>query len=486
MPRLTQLAGVAIALLGITAELFGQIPPPSPAPSPPPSPLTLLEANRMPINLPTALQLAQVRPIDISVASVRLEAALAQQERARNLWLPNIQAGIEYARHDGQIQDVVGNVFPTSKQSMLFGFGPTAVFSVSEAIHGPLAARQVTRARQAEVQIAVNDSFVAVAEAYFNVQQARGDVAGSLESLQQADELVRRTVQLAPGEVPPSEANRARTELARRKQALFSAQERWRTASAELTRLLRLESNSVVDPLEPPDLELTLIDLNQSDADLIALALTNRPELAAAQALVQASLQRVKQERQRPLMPNVLLRGNATNPAGTLSGGSFGGGVNGDLGKFGYRYSFDLQEIWELQNLGLTYRANVHERRAENEQAAYELARTAERIAAEVVAAHVQAKVAAARQTEAAEELRLARETLDQSLKGMIFRRVRDTMVLYVRPAEAVAAVQGLAQAFVNYYSAVADYNRAQCRLYRALGNPAQYINLHSAEGAKK
>src|SRR5262249_10529548 len=210
--------------------------------------------------------------------------------------------------------------------------------------------------------------------------------------------------------------------------------ERWRTASAELTRLLRLEPRAIVDPLEPPDIELTLIDLNRSDADLIAIALTNRPELASAQALVQASLQRVKQERQRPLTPSVLLRGNATNPAGTLSGGAFGGGVNGDLGKFGYRYSFDLQLIWELKNLGQNYRATVRARRYENDQAMFELARTAERISAEVVTAHAQANVAAARRAEATEELRFARETLDQSLKGMIFRRVRDTMVLYVRP----------------------------------------------------
>jgi outer membrane protein TolC len=481
MPRFAQFIAISIALAVLPPALPGQ----TPAPSAPPSPPAVLEGERLPINLPTALQLAQVQPLDIAIASQRLEAALAQEQRANSLWLPTILSGLEYARHDGQIQDVVGNVFPTSKQSMLFGFGPTAMFATSEAVHGPLAAKQAVRARQADVQTAVNDTFVAVAEAYFNVQQARGDAAGALESIHQADVLVRRAVQLAPGEVPPSEANRARTELSRRKQALFSAQERWRTSGAELTRLLRLPSGAVVDPMEPPDVDFTLIDLNQSDADLVALALTNRPELAAAQALVQASLQRVKQERQRPLMPNVMLRGNATNPAGTLSGGAFGGGVNGDLGHFGYRYSFDVQVIWELQNLGMGNRAGIRERQAENQQAAYELARTADRIAAEVVQAHAQAKAAAARRAEAAEGLRLARETMDQSLKGMIFRRIRDTMTLYVRPAEAVAAVQGLAQAFSDYYVAVGDYNRAQCRLYRALGHPAQCVNLVPADGAK-
>src|SRR5262245_56662060 len=63
-----------------------------------------------PINLPTALQLAQVRPLDILIAEQRLEAARAQLDRANVLCLPNLTIGADYARHDGQIQDVVGNV----------------------------------------------------------------------------------------------------------------------------------------------------------------------------------------------------------------------------------------------------------------------------------------------------------------------------------------------------------------------------------------
>jgi len=36
--------------------------------------------------------------------------------------------------------------------------------------------------------------------------------------------------------------------------------------------------------------------------------------------------------------------------------------------------------------------------------------------------------------------------------------------------------VQALAQAYLDYYGAVADANRAQFRLYRALGQPAQAL----------
>ena len=46
--------------------------------------------------------------------------------------------------------------------------------------------------------------------------------------------------------------------------------------------------------------------------------------------------------------------------------------------------------------------------------------------------------------------------------------------MLVFRPQEAVAAVAALDQAYRDYYAAVADPNRAQFRLYRALGHPAQ------------
>src|SRR5579883_915434 len=154
---------------GISAPSPGQVPLISQAPSEKP----------LPINLPTALRLANVQPIDIALASQRVQLAVAQLERARVLWLPTVLMGVDYFRHDGRIQDVAGNLFDTSNSSFMAGAAPVAVFAFSDALFAPLAARQVARAQAAEVQTARNDSLLAVAEAYFNVQQARGELAGA-------------------------------------------------------------------------------------------------------------------------------------------------------------------------------------------------------------------------------------------------------------------------------------------------------------------
>jgi outer membrane protein TolC len=434
----------------------------------------------LPINLPTALQLSSSRPIDIAVASERIQVAVAQLRQARLLWLPTLQFGIDYFHHDGRIQDVQGNMMDTSKSSFMLGGAPIAVFAVSDAIFAPLATRQVVRARQADLRTATNDSFLAVAEAYFNVEQAQGELAGAEDALQRTENLLAITERLAkPGVqiIQPVEVVRARTERARRRQAVHTARERWRLASADLVRLLRLEAGSVIQPLEPPHLRVTLVGLEKPVDDLIPIALTSRPELAAQQALVQATLARLRQERIRPLVPSVLLRGAATNPAGTLAAGTFGAGLNESLNRFGSRGDFDVQVLWELQNLGFGNRARVAERRADHQLSMLELFRIQDRVAADVTQAYAQAESAAARTREAESEVKDAVDSVEKNVSGMRQTREGDnTFGFFNRPQEVVAAIQALGQAYNDYYGAVGDYNRAQFRLYRALGNPAQFV----------
>lgn len=442
---------------------------------PPPSP----ESNGkvLPIDLPTALLLANVNPIDIQLASERLAAACARLDRARVLWLPNIATGLDYARHDGQIQDVAGNVFTTSRSALMLGLGPNATFAVTDSLYAPLVARQIVRSRQADVQTARNDVFLAVAEAYFSVQQARGEVAGAIEATRLAQALVERIEQLTPAFAPRIEVGRARTELARRRQAVQSAYERWQLASSDLTRLLRLDPTVAVEPTEPLDLHVDLIDLKRTPEDWIGVGLAQRPELASRHAAIQAAQTRIKQEKMRPLLPNVLLRGNATNPSGTLSSGYFGGGINDNLSNFGGRNSYDVQFIWELQNLGMGNRAAVAERGAERREAMLELTKLQDRIASEVVQAHAQARRATARIDEATQGVRDARETAEKNLDGLRqTRRVGEINILVFRPQEAVAAISALDQAYRDLFAALGDANRAQFRLHRAVGHSSAAI----------
>jgi hypothetical protein len=152
--------------------------------------------------------------------------------------------------------------------------------------------------------------------------------------------------------------------------------------------------------------------------------------------------------------------------------------MNDTIANPGARLDLDLQVLWELKNLGFGNRALIHERQAEHDLTILELFRTQDRVAAEVAQAYAQLVSAARRVGEAESELRDALLSATQNLEGMsqTKRPGGNIILLVVRPQEAVQSVQALAQAYVDYYGAVADYNRAQFRLYRALGNPAQGV----------
>lgn len=447
----------------------------TPAPPVPWSP-PALRGTALPINLPTALKLVNARTMDIAIASQRIQQAGAQLQQAKYAWLPTVTLGADYMRHDGRFQEAGGNVINPSRTSFMAGGGLNAIFTPSDAIFAPLAARQQVRARVADLDAVENNTVLTVAEAYFSVQQARGELVGAEIAVRHAEELVRRADKLAAGLVAPVEAVRARTELARRKQAVFAAQERWQLASADLIRVLRLDPTALIDPVEPPHLRVSLVSPEQTIDTLIPLGLRNRPELASQQALIEATLHRLKQERIRPLIPSLVLKGAGTNPPASFSGGVFGGG-NDALSKYGPRGDVELQVIWELQGFGLVNRAKVREKQADNQVAILEMFRLQDIVAAEIAQAHAKAQSAAGRLADAESGLKDAADSVDKNFQGLSqTRRAGDLIILMVRPQEVIASIQALSQAYADFYSAIADHNRAQFRLYRALGQPAAFI----------
>ncbi|HTU16489.1 MAG TPA: TolC family protein [Gemmataceae bacterium] len=440
-----------------------------------------------PINLPTAMKLGNARGLDIALASRRVQAAAAQLQGAKVLWLPNLIFGTDYYRHDGPNQDVTGVDYFEGRQGFMVGGAPYLVVNVADAIFQPLAARQTVRARQAQVQAAANDTLLAVTQAYFNVQQARGELAGYRDALRYADDVLRRLDKLAPGLVPALEANRARVLAARLRQVGLQSQNTWRASSAELLRVLYLDPTLVVEPVEPPHLRVPLLPLDKPVDDLIPVALTNRPELAAQQALVQASLRLLKLEKLRPLMPSLLLRGFSTPVVGTLGYALFDASANGIPNQVGARLDMDMQAVWTLQNFGFGNRALIHQREADRRAALVELFRVQDRVAAEVVQAYSLAQTAEGRIHEAEAELHDAQTLMREDLAALGHTHKLGEggpIQLVARPLEVIAAVQMLQQAYVDFYTSINDYNRAQFQLYRALGNPAQTLAMQDEGGA--
>jgi hypothetical protein len=279
------------------------------------------------INLPTALQLADARPLLIAAAQASLQLALAQWQHTRVLWIPHLNVGGSYLGHAGGSAGNLGPEFINGRDQLMIGGGVYAIYAITDAIFTPLYQRQILRAREADVQTARNDALLNVAEAYFNVQQERGRLAGMLDVQEKSQRLVGAIRKLSPELTSPIEVNRAQTQLADIEREAALRYQDWRVVSADLTRELRLNPITVVEPLEPPELQVTLISPREPVDALAVIGLTSRPELASHQALVQATLARLRQERMRPLIPSLILAGNPipVAPYGNLM---FGGPIS--------------------------------------------------------------------------------------------------------------------------------------------------------------
>ena len=225
--------------------------------------------------------------------------------QAKALWIPNINGGVDYFRHDGVQQNIfTGENFRKGRQSFFVGGGPYLSVGLTDAIFAPLAARRVVAAREADLQTAQNDVLLQVTQAFFNLQASRGRILGIDASIERAEMLVNFARGLAPSLIAPLEINRAQTELQTLRQTQQVAIRDWRVASAQLAEVLLLDPETLLEPVEPPFLQVTLVPCDETPEDLVPIAVHNRPEIASRRELVAAAEQLLRREKNRPFLPS--------------------------------------------------------------------------------------------------------------------------------------------------------------------------------------
>lgn len=435
-----------------------------------------------PIDWLTVIRLSSERDLDIGIARERMGMALAELQEARTLLLPSLYLGPNWIRHDGQAQLVDGSVMPISKSSLFLGGtasagqgvsgpvpaggpaqvgGMTSIIRFSDAIFEPMAKRQLLEARRAGIMVAEQNALLRASELYFDLQKSAGQVAIAQEAASLSDNLVQVTQSFFDaGTGLEADLRRSMTELQRRRQEMELKVADLERSSAELARMLRLNQVNVLAPIEPPEIRFELVSPYITTDELIVIGLTHRPELAESQAMVKATLAKLKQARMRPLVPSLAVR---------YSGGGFGGGPNGFFGNFEGRSDADVNLYWQLQGLGLTDRAIMKRSAAENRAADLELMKIQDRVAADVASSHRQLLATIRRREFAEKAIPVAQASVREN-----FEAIRQGAGLRggIRAIETLQPIQALAQAETDLLDAVTDENRAQIRLYYSLGQP--------------
>lgn len=404
----------------------------------------------------------------VGAARAQVVEAYAVWQRAGVLWLPSLRAGLNFNKHEGRIQDVLGSNVETSRGALYTGLGANTVgagspaipgvyanFHLSDAIFQPRIAGHIVEARNANAQATANDFVLQAAQAYLELLRAAQDRAIAEEVVAHAEQLAKLTEAYAKtGEGLESDYDRARTELALRRNELLRSEEAERVASARLAQLLSLDPTVVLQPQEPAVVPINLIDSTSSANFLVAEALSSRPELQESRALVCEAVRRLQREKYAPLVPSVLLG---------VSYGEFGAGRGSNLDHFGDRFDGDAVVWWEVRNLGVGEEASQRQMSSRLQQARLQQVAVMDQIAREVVESHTQVTLRR-KQIEIAEQtVEVARASYDRNLD-----RIKNAQGL---PIEALQAMQALAQSQRDYLRAVTDYNMAQFALDRALGN---------------
>ena len=191
----------------------------------------------------------------------------------------------------------------------------------------------------------------------------------------------------------------------------------WRVHSANLTQVLRLDPRAVVVPLEHDHLQITLIDPARPLDDLIPVGLTNRPELASYQALVQAVAARIRREKGRILLPSILINGFQT-PDELIQAGIFGMGPNNKLNQWTGRDDVSLQVMWQLDAFGIGNLARIKEQRGEQSRAIVDLFKTQDMVAADVTRAQARPPVGDGPGRPGRSRLALVSHRLQRQLRG--------------------------------------------------------------------
>jgi outer membrane protein TolC len=309
---------------------------------------------------------------------------------------------------------------------------------------------------------------------YVNLLRGYGRQAIARKNREEGAEVARLTAEYAQtGLGRKADADRALVELKRRDAELTQAEGETLAASARLAQLLNLDPSLRLKPIDGWVVPAPIVPDPIPLSELLAIALLQRPELAARRSEIRTALYELSLSRLLPFSPNVI--------AG-FSAGGFGGGSNLVASPPGFvagdgtritaprfsdlesRTDLDVDVFWTFRNMGI---GNLALNRAAESRAKQSHLRELETV--NLVRAQVAESygwvAARFRQIEAGEKaVRASQDAYTQDLT-----RIRGGQGL---PLEVVDSMRLLSRSRYDYLDSVIEYNRAQFQLWVSLGKP--------------
>ena len=439
MHRLGLTVAVVIALILRTPEGLAQ----TPAEAQPAAP------KQLPIGLDTVLHLAQEQNGQIGVAREKVREAYAEQDLAKSAWLPTINVGTAYYRHEGGIQDFQGDLIRSSTGAVLAGAEITGKIDLREAVYAQVNAERKVWQQRGELSRITSETLLDASTTYIDLLAARTAEAVSRRALKDEEEVLEQARGLTKSEpglqflVEGFEA-----EVIGMRQTIAKLHRQGDAAATKLAYLLGIGLGAELVPVDTKLIPIELVPANISTEQLVSQALTNGPGVRELEQLLEViTAAREKAKGPGRLLPTVEVRGGRRlrRRSQRQSG-------------LGQSFRCRRPARWNLTDL---FTARDQQRLADSRIQQVQL--TYQDVQAKLTMGVREAQDAS---RGGREEYRLAAEAVAHAKKGYELSHTR-----LVKPvpgsttAEVMGYTRGLQTAYLNYVGVVSEYNKAQLRL---------------------
>jgi outer membrane protein TolC len=325
---------------------------------------------------------------------------------------------------------------------------------LGDAIYRSLAAKQLVKASDQALEAQQQDTILTAAKDYFDLAKAKGLVevaTTALKTWQDYEQQLHEAV--VAGIAFKGDELRIQTQTKQYQITLRQAVEQQRVAAVELARILHLDSRVELVPQDTGLTRLTLIEPQSSADALVDQALRFRPELKQSQALLSAARQIKNGALYGPLIPSL---------GAQAFGGGLGGGPDSGPSRFGAEGDYLVGMSWRIGPGGLFNSGRIHASKARLTAAQLGDAKLKDDITAQVVAGLERLK-------SLSEQIGLSEEKLASATETLRVTRERKLYGVGV-VLEDLQAQQELTRARSDYVNTIAEYNKAEYGLRKAIG----------------
>ena len=409
--------------------------------------LRLIRAGeKLPIDLSTALRLATANNLEILEARARVQEAGGEKNHALAEFFPTASYSFTARKIDGRSQASFGELGDRTFSTL----NPAGVLSLSvdpgRALFDTLAAYKLLDAATQQEARVTQQTLFTVARQYFDLEQAQARVAIAEQAVRASQELVRLSRDRESlGIGLKVDVVRAEARLAQDEGLLFQAQKEFRDASVKLALTLKVDPSVTLFPLEPAVKQLTVIPAATSLDDLLHRAAVQRPEVKELTLRAEAAEDQHTALWWKALGPKVV--GTVEESA---IGRSFDLGNRQIYGGF-IGWTLSPSSIGEMQ----TAKARIDQTKLQ-----------AERIVESVKAEVIQAREAV---LTAQEQIEAAHRGVQAAEASLALSQVRLEGGVGLT-LEVLEAQEALTTARTALVGAIAQYNKEEAGLLRAIG----------------